>query len=309
MFEDDKPRKKIKRRGDDPGLDALAAELAKESGDPLFVENGKRDEEGAGPGVIVAGGLNEAKAHVYGIRPPAGPSAKGLSVPAEEKRVVVAAEADVVERQQKTLEAITTVVEATQAAAKRGIESARREEAERKTAKRGIEGARKEEAERETAPRAVVTGSMDGRRRAILLGGAALLVVSVLSAGIVGFILGRKGGEELPTPNPSAQVKPLETAISPASASPSAALISEPAPHASPALSVTPTEAPSQPIVAIATATGSGATRKAPASPKPRDPGDDPYGASPAAPKASMPEPKPPAEEAPVAPGSLEFLK
>lgn len=200
MFDDDKPRKKIKRRGDDPALDALAAELAKESGDPLFVAGGEQDEEGAGPGVIVAGGLNEAKAHVRGIRLPRGPSAKGPSAPAEEKRVVVAAsDADAAERQRKTLEAITSVVQATQEAAKRGIESARREEAERETAKRQAVDTGEGEAGKETVKHArVEAGPGHGRRRAVLLGGgAALMLVGALSVGVG---IGRQSGGEASAP-------------------------------------------------------------------------------------------------------------
>lgn len=60
--------KKTKRRGDDPRLDALADELAK---DLEREREGREAREPNGtPGMISAGGLSEAKAHVTGLAPP-----------------------------------------------------------------------------------------------------------------------------------------------------------------------------------------------------------------------------------------------
>ena len=58
-----------KRRGDDPRLDALADEIARDLEREYGEREGPRRGEGA-PGVIVAGGLSEAKAHVAGLAVP-----------------------------------------------------------------------------------------------------------------------------------------------------------------------------------------------------------------------------------------------
>lgn len=239
MFDDDRPRKK-KRRGEDPVLDALAKELARETGDPLFVPSGKRDEEGAAPGVIVAGGVDEAKAYVRGIRPPAGSSGKGASAPANEKRVVVAgADVEAEQRRREALETITTVVQATRDAAKRGLESARKEEAARETVKRRVEGVGKEEAPRETPARAEpAAGPAGGRRRAVLLGGAAaLLLAAALSVGIV---IGRTSGEELAAPSPAAPALPTLSSVS-------ASTRLKPTSEPDPAVTAMPASAPAEP--------------------------------------------------------------
>jgi hypothetical protein len=66
----DEGRKKKKRRGDDPRLDALAEALAKESEEGGARRDARRDAGKDAPGVIVAGGLDVAKVHVAGLAPP-----------------------------------------------------------------------------------------------------------------------------------------------------------------------------------------------------------------------------------------------
>jgi hypothetical protein len=219
MFEGDKPRKPRKRRGDDPELDALVNELAQETGDPLFAPVERREEKAGGPGVIVAGGLDEAKAHVRGIRPPAGTS--GAKV--EKERVVVATEDD------RKRETISAALQASREASRRELESAKKEEAARSGAGRA----------------ALETGAARPGKRGLLLGGAAL-VVAVVGVGAA-YFLGRGHGAESPAVSP---VAPMPAPISPTSAAPSGAQSSEPAS----AVSVVPTSAPAEPPAVMSAA-------------------------------------------------------
>jgi hypothetical protein len=199
MFdEDDRPRRPRKRRGDDPELDALADELAKETGDPLFCLVERREENAGGPGVIVAGGLDEAKAHVRGIRPPAGTS--GAKV--EKERVVVAREDD------RKRETISAALRASRDASRRELESTRKGEAARAEAGRA----------------ALETGSARPGKRGLLLGGAAVVVVVSVGAG---FFWGRGRGVE---PSGSSSVPSASAPMSAASASPAATQTADPAP-------------------------------------------------------------------------------
>ncbi|HZF49114.1 MAG TPA: hypothetical protein VE093_10725 [Polyangiaceae bacterium] len=225
MFEDDKPRKPRKRRGEDPELDALVDELAEETGDPLFAPVGRGAGKAAGPGVIVAGGLDEAKAHVRGIRPPAGTS--GAKV--EKERVVVAREDD------RKRETISAALRASRDASRRELESAKKEEAARSG----------------TGRAALETAAARSGKRGVLLGGAAL--VAAVSVG-AGFFLGRVRDAESPAVS---TVSLTPTPISSTSASPGAAQASEPAP----AVSAAPTSAPAQPPTSPSAAVAkSGAT-------------------------------------------------
>jgi hypothetical protein len=67
--------KKKKRRGDDPELDAIMDELAKETGDPLFWDV-RGVARKATPDVIIVGGVDVAKAHVGGFTPRLGADAE-----------------------------------------------------------------------------------------------------------------------------------------------------------------------------------------------------------------------------------------
>jgi hypothetical protein len=64
----DRNKKKFKRRGEDPRLDALADELARM--DREETERGEEGEPKEAPALIMAGGVDAAKVHVAGIAPP-----------------------------------------------------------------------------------------------------------------------------------------------------------------------------------------------------------------------------------------------